>query len=62
MRNKEDIIPTYEKSVLEHQNKKNITEESCMIKIEPLTTILYPTKAPIILLLIMTVLRQLSSI
>ena len=47
MRNEEDIIPTDEKSVLEYQNKKNITEDSCMIKIEPLTNIPYPTKVPI---------------
>ena len=47
MRNEEDIIPKDEKSVLEYQNKKNITEESCMIIIEPLINMLYPTKAPI---------------
>ena len=33
MRNEEDITPIDEKSVLEYQNKKNITEESCMINI-----------------------------
>ena len=47
MRNKEVIIHKDEKSVLEYQNKKNITEEPCMIKIEPLTNIPYPIKAPI---------------
>ena len=47
MRNEEDIIPTDEKSVLEYQNKKNITEESYMIKFKPLTNMHYPTKAPI---------------